>query len=140
VHDPGKIVLDLAVMLAVGGDCPADVVALRGQPGLFGPVASDPTVSRLVEVLAAERAGGAGPRCAAHGRRRDQALGQLPADWTERDEAGLAKIIVEAGYRSGEPYRGQCQPAVSTADSGRRTAGLGGEPISVSTVLARLAR
>src|SRR5829696_104770 len=53
VHDPGKVVLDLGVMLAAGGDCPADVAALRGQPGVFGPVASDPTVSRLVDTLAA---------------------------------------------------------------------------------------
>jgi hypothetical protein len=53
VHDPGKVVLDLGIMLAAGGDCPADVAAFRGQPGVFGPVASDPTVSRLVDTLAA---------------------------------------------------------------------------------------
>ncbi len=54
VHDPGKTVLDLAVMLALGGDCLADVGLVRAQAELFGPVASDPTVSRLVESLAAE--------------------------------------------------------------------------------------
>ena len=48
VHDPGKIVTDLAVALALGGDCLADVAVLRAQPELFGPVASDPVVSRLV--------------------------------------------------------------------------------------------
>jgi hypothetical protein len=55
VHDPGKIVLDLAVAVAValGGDCLADVSAVRAQPTLFGPVASDPVVSRLVSTLAA---------------------------------------------------------------------------------------
>ena len=53
VHDPGKVVLDLAIMLAAGGDCPADVAALRAGPGVFGSVASDPTVSRLVDTLAA---------------------------------------------------------------------------------------
>jgi hypothetical protein len=53
VHDPGKVVLDLGIMLAAGGDCPADVAALRAGPGVFGPVASDPTVSRLVDTLAA---------------------------------------------------------------------------------------
>lgn len=50
-HDTGKIVLDLAVALAVGGDCPADVAVLRGQPRLFGAVASDATVSRRVDAL-----------------------------------------------------------------------------------------
>ena len=53
VHDPGKVVLDLGIMLAAGGDCPADLAALRAGPGVFGPVASDPTVSRLVDTLAA---------------------------------------------------------------------------------------
>ncbi|WP_158852458.1 IS1380 family transposase [Saccharothrix deserti] len=52
VHDPGKIVSDLAITLAVGGDCLADIATLRAEPGLFGPVASDPTVSRLIDALA----------------------------------------------------------------------------------------
>ena len=54
VHDPAKIVLDLAVALAVGGDCLADVAVVRGEPGLFGHVASDATVSRLVDTLAGD--------------------------------------------------------------------------------------
>ncbi|TDB84200.1 IS1380 family transposase [Actinomadura sp. 7K534] len=52
MHDPGKIVTDLAVTLALGGDCLADIAVLRSSPELFGPVASDPTVSRLVTTLA----------------------------------------------------------------------------------------
>jgi Transposase DDE domain group 1 len=60
VHDPGKTVLDLALALALGGDCLADVAVLRAEPALFGPVASDPTVSRLVDTLAA-----AGPKALA---------------------------------------------------------------------------
>jgi len=51
-HDPGKIVLDLAVTVALGGDAAADVAVLRAQPAVFGPVASDPTVSRLIGRLA----------------------------------------------------------------------------------------
>jgi hypothetical protein len=54
VHDPGKILTDLAVTLAVGGDCLADIAVLRCQPELAGPVASDPVVSRLVTALAAD--------------------------------------------------------------------------------------
>ncbi len=54
VHDPGKVLLDLAVAVALGGDCLADVAVLREAPAVFGPVASDPTVSRLVAVLAGE--------------------------------------------------------------------------------------
>ena len=54
VHDPGKVVTDLAVMLALGGDCLADIGLLRAEPGVYGRVASDPTVSRMVDALAAD--------------------------------------------------------------------------------------
>jgi DDE family transposase len=54
VHDPGKVIADLAVTLAMGGDCLADVAMLRAEPELFGPVASDPVVSRLIARLAAD--------------------------------------------------------------------------------------
>jgi len=52
VHDPGKILTDLAMAVALGGDCLADVAVLRAQPELAGPVASDPVVSRLISALA----------------------------------------------------------------------------------------
>jgi hypothetical protein len=52
IHEPGKIVLDLAMAVALGGDCAADIGVLRAQPGVFGLVTSDPTVSRLVATLA----------------------------------------------------------------------------------------
>ncbi|GAA0266268.1 hypothetical protein GCM10009527_073190 [Actinomadura nitritigenes] len=52
IHDPGKVVADLAIMLALGGDCLSDIAVLRAEPELFGPVPSDPTVSRLVATLA----------------------------------------------------------------------------------------
>lgn len=54
VHDPGKVLLDVAVAVALGGDCLADVAAVRAQPVLFGAVASDPTVSRLFASLAGD--------------------------------------------------------------------------------------
>lgn len=54
IHGPGKVVADLALTLALGGDCLADIAILRAQPELFGPVASDPTVSRLIDRLAAD--------------------------------------------------------------------------------------
>ena len=51
-HDPGRIVAHLAMALAAGGDCPADIAVLRTGQGLFGPVASNATVSRLVDAMA----------------------------------------------------------------------------------------
>ena len=53
-HDPGKVLLDLAVATAVGGDCLADIAVLRSDPGVFGYVASDPTVSRVIDRLAVD--------------------------------------------------------------------------------------
>jgi len=50
-HDPGKIMLDLALAVALGGDCLADLGVLRGEPGVYGFVASDPVVSRLITRL-----------------------------------------------------------------------------------------
>lgn len=54
VHDPGKVLLDVAMAVALGGDCLADVAVVRAQPELFGLVASDPTVSRVIARLAAD--------------------------------------------------------------------------------------
>ena len=34
--DPAKALLDLAVTLAMGGDCLADIAVLRAEPDLFG--------------------------------------------------------------------------------------------------------
>jgi hypothetical protein len=53
-HDPGKVLLDVAIAVALGGDCLAEVAALRAQPEVFGTVASDPTVSRVFAALAAD--------------------------------------------------------------------------------------
>jgi hypothetical protein len=53
-HDPGRVVRDLAVMLADGGDCLADLRAVRDQQPLFGPVASDATAWRVIDAIAAE--------------------------------------------------------------------------------------
>jgi Transposase DDE domain group 1 len=53
-HDPGKVLLDLVTAVALGGDCLADIAAVRAQPAIFGSVASDPTVSRLFAVLAGD--------------------------------------------------------------------------------------
>jgi hypothetical protein len=51
-HDPGVVVRDLAVMLADGGECVADLGAQRDQQALFGPVASDSTAFRVVDRVA----------------------------------------------------------------------------------------
>jgi hypothetical protein len=37
VHDPGKVLLDVALAVALGGYCLADVGMLRAEPAVFGP-------------------------------------------------------------------------------------------------------
>jgi hypothetical protein len=51
-HDPGRVICDLAVMLADGGECVSDLGAVREQAALFGEVASDSTAFRTVERIA----------------------------------------------------------------------------------------
>jgi hypothetical protein len=50
-HDPGRVAVDLAVLLAEGGQTIADLGVLRQQPGLFGPVASDVTAWRVLDAI-----------------------------------------------------------------------------------------
>ncbi len=50
-HDPGRVLRDLALMLADGGDCLADLRSLRDQETLFGEVASDATAWRVLAAL-----------------------------------------------------------------------------------------
>jgi len=53
-HDPGVVLRDLVVCLADGGDCLADLGALRDQRDLFGGVASDSTAFRAIDSVDAQ--------------------------------------------------------------------------------------
>lgn len=52
-HDPGRVLVDLAVMLADGGRG-ISLAVLRNRPELFGPVASTPTAWRVLAGIDAE--------------------------------------------------------------------------------------
>jgi hypothetical protein len=68
-HDPGRVVCDLAVMLADGGRCVSDLAALAGQESLFGEVASVSTARRVVQSVGkSELAGVRAARAAARAR------------------------------------------------------------------------
>jgi hypothetical protein len=56
-HDPGRVARDLALSLADGGDCLADLRCLRDQEPLFGEVASDATAWRTLAALDERRLG-----------------------------------------------------------------------------------
>src|SRR5450756_3032883 len=54
VHDPAKVLLDLAITLALGGDTCSDIAVVRAEPAVFGKVASDATLSRTIATLAGD--------------------------------------------------------------------------------------
>ncbi len=47
-HDPARVLVDLAVTLAEGGECISNLAVLGQQPELFGEVASTPTAWRIL--------------------------------------------------------------------------------------------
>jgi hypothetical protein len=51
-HDPGRVIRDVAVMLADGGECVADLAVQRDQDALFGPIASGSTAFRVIDRVA----------------------------------------------------------------------------------------
>lgn len=55
VHDRGRVLTDVAVMLADGGEAIADIDVLRHQGDVLGPVASAPTVWRTLDETTGSR-------------------------------------------------------------------------------------
>jgi len=50
-HSPGRVLTDLAVLLADGGETITDLAVLRHQSELFGPVASTATAWRVLDSI-----------------------------------------------------------------------------------------
>lgn len=50
-HDPGRLLRDLAVSIADGGDCVSDLGVLADQEQLFGAVASQSTAHRVIKSI-----------------------------------------------------------------------------------------
>jgi hypothetical protein len=137
VHDPGKILTDLATALALGGDCLADVAVLRAQPQLCGPVASDPVVSRLVSMLAAE-----GPRALAAIRKARAAARErawtLAGERAPGADGSLIPVDIDATIVVAHSEKEKAAPTwkktfgfhplAAFADHG---AGAGGEPLAI---------
>ncbi len=77
-HDAGRTLAQMVLALADGGTCLSDLAALRSQPNMFGPVASEATVWRTFNhVASVELSAIAAARAAA--RERAWAAGAGPA-------------------------------------------------------------
>src|SRR5665647_954643 len=139
-HDPAKVLLDLAITLALGGDICSDLAVVRAEPAIFGRVASDPTASRTIARLAADvdkvlpaidraraaarsrvwaaaRAGprcrpAAGCRCRRHARDRALGEGECPADVQEGVRVPpVARSSTTAPRGPGSRWRSRCDRA-----------------------------
>ena len=109
VHDPGKIVADLAAAVALGGDCLADIAVLREQPGLAGPVASDPVVSRLVSALAGDLPRALKAVRSARAAARERAW-SLAGDAAPGADGGLVTVDLDATIVIAHPDKEQAAP------------------------------
>ena len=125
LHDRGRLLSQVAVMLAAGGRCVADMAALRDQPALFGAVASDPTIWRTFDaidpaVLDALRAARAEARAVVWGRRRRRGPVVLDVD------ASLVEIHSEHKQGAASHYKGGFgfQPMFCFSDDGEALAGI----------------
>jgi hypothetical protein len=97
-HDPAKVLLDLALTLALGGDTCSDLAVVRAEPAVFGPVASDPTLSRTITRLAgdADKVLGAMDRARAGARARVWAAAGSHAPDHDADARHPGVIDVDA--------------------------------------------
>jgi DDE family transposase len=99
-HDPGVVLRDLVVMLADGGDCLADLGALRDQEDLFSGVASDSTAFRVIDSIDAaclERLRSA----VAVARSRAWTLGARPSQTVIDVDASLTTAYSEKEHAKG---------------------------------------
>src|SRR3954447_9212916 len=55
MHDRGRVLVDLAVMIADGGEAICDIDVLRHQDEVFGPVASPATCWRALDEIGPAR-------------------------------------------------------------------------------------
>ena len=92
-YEPGRVAVDLAVLMADGGEAISDLAVLRQQPALFGPVASDPTAWRVLDSIDAP------------------ALARLRAARATARELAWAQLLETRRRRVGAGARRRRQPA-----------------------------
>jgi hypothetical protein len=90
-HEPGDVLVDLAVTLIDGGECVSDLKVLRDQPGLFGDVASQPTAWRVLDAIDDKLLAGLASARAAS-RARAWAAGLAPEHLTLDFDASLVNV------------------------------------------------
>jgi hypothetical protein len=137
VHDPGKILTDLVMAVALGGDCLADVAVLRAVPELAGPVASGPVISRLITTLAADEPRALRAIRTARAAARERAWA-LAGDRAPGADGSLIPVDIDATIVTAHSEKENATPTwkktfgfhplAAFADHGT---GAGGEPLAI---------
>jgi DDE family transposase len=103
-HDPGRVLVDVAVMLADGGACISDIATLADQREVFGPVASDSTCWRVLDEITAAGLDGiavarAAARAVAWAQRAEATGAALPASMVAGapllDRSGRPVLVID---------------------------------------------
>jgi Transposase DDE domain group 1 len=103
-HDPGRVLVDLAVLIADGGETISDIATLGDQPGVFGVVASDSTCWRVLDSISdtdldAIAAARAAAREVVWAQRGEMTGLALPAATVAgaplRDGAGVTVLVID---------------------------------------------
>ena len=108
LHDRGKLIVQIALMLAGGGESCADIEHLRCEEGLFGDVASDSTVHRAFHEITpklrirARRGSRRGALARSGGAAEDQGTGPVYLDI----DASLVEIHSENKQQTAATYKG----------------------------------
>lgn len=110
VHDRGQVMVDVAVMLADGGEAISDIDVLRHQDDVLGPVASTPTVWRTLDEVTPGRAK---KIAAARARVRRHVWAHIPAGLPASKVAGkdLGEPSASGATTPGSSWPASCAPA-----------------------------
>lgn len=101
IHDPGKVVLDLALALALGGQTLSDIGLLRAEEQVYGRVASDPTVSRLIDALSQDAPSALRAIDTARAAVRARAWAMAGRNAPDYDTNATSPLIIDVGCHPG---------------------------------------
>jgi hypothetical protein len=99
-HDRGEVLVDLAVMIADGGETISELRVLRNQPALFGQVASHSTAWRTLEAVDA----------AALQRIKTARAAARAAAWAQGTDPGFYVIDIDATLVGAHSDKQQAAP------------------------------
>jgi hypothetical protein len=95
VHDRGRVLVDLAVMIADGGEAICDIDVLRHQGEVFGPVASPATCWRALDEIGAAQLRRIGKARATVRSRVWALMGQVPAARAAGRDIGAGAVVLD---------------------------------------------